>query len=157
VALGALALTPGVAVRDVLSRGVALRCWERRSGRHHWHPLFLPGQSWPTSQPLELVLACSQVDQAALELVLGEPLPEHRAEVVFSDGLPQLRRRQPGQAQVTPWPCQPEPIRLEPPGQPGQDRLRLAFALNPAGELVVALEDLLSGISHPPRPLGAVR
>jgi hypothetical protein len=157
VALGALALTPGVAVRDVLSRGVALRCWKRRSGRHHWHPLFLPGHSWPSPQPLELVLACNQVDQPALELMLGEPQPEHRAEVVFAGGLPQLRPRQAGQARVVPWPVQPEPIRLEPPGQPGQDRLRLAFAINNSGELTVSIHDLLRGVSQAPRVLGAVR
>lgn len=83
VALGALALTPGVRVRDVLARGVSLRCWDRRSGCHRWHPLFMAGQSWPTDQPLELVLACSRDGQDQLELVLGEPLPEERAEVVF--------------------------------------------------------------------------
>jgi hypothetical protein len=81
VALGALALTPGVRVRDVLARGVSLRCWDRRSSAHRWHPLFMAGQSWPTEQPLELVLACSRDGQEELELVLGEPLPEERAEV----------------------------------------------------------------------------
>ncbi|MEX1317567.1 MAG: Hsp70 family protein, partial [Synechococcaceae cyanobacterium] len=91
VALGALALTPGVQVKDVLARGVALRCWEQRSGRHHWHPLFLAGQSWPTDRPLELVLACSRDAQEALELVLGEPLEDQRREVVFEAGLPVLR------------------------------------------------------------------
>lgn len=157
VALGALALTPGVQVRDVLSRGVALRCWDRRSSRHHWHPLFVAGQSWPTQQPLELVLACSQPDQRALELVLGEPEPEQRAEVVFAGGLPQLRQRAAGQARVLAWSHQPAPIALDPPGQPGEDRLRLAFALTDSGELEVTITDLLNGAAPTRRCLGPVR
>ena len=181
VALGALALTPGVQVRDVLSRGVALRCWDRRSSRHHWHPLFVAGQSWPTQQPLELVLACSQPDQRALELVLGEPEPEQRAEVVFAGakfgeelaasvtvrakhpevvfagGLPQLRQRAAGQARVLAWSHQPAPIALDPPGQPGEDRLRLVFALTDSGELEVTITDLLNGAAPTRRYLGPVR
>ena len=157
VALGALALTPGVRVRDVLSHGVALRCWDRRSSRHHWHPLFVAGQSWPTQQPLELVLACSQANQQALELVLGEPEPEERAEVVFAGGLPRLRQRAAGQARVIPWTQPPATISLDPPGQPGQDRLRLAFALNGSGELEVAITDLLHAEQPERRCLGQVR
>jgi len=93
VALGALALTPGVRVRDVLSRGVSLRCWDRRSRSHRWHPLYVPGQHWPTDHPLEVVLACSHDGQGAIEMVLGEPLDQQRAEVVFENGLPRLRQR----------------------------------------------------------------
>ena len=103
VALGALALTPGVQLKDVLSHGVSLRCWEQRSTRHLWHPLFVAGQSWPTERSLEIVLACSRDGQTALELVLGEPQPEERGEVVFQGGLPVLRRRPAGSAAVQPW------------------------------------------------------
>ncbi|SBO44510.1 Hsp70 family protein [Cyanobium sp. NIES-981] len=157
VALGALALTPGVQVRDVLSHGVSLRCWEQRSGRHHWHPLFMAGQSWPTDQPLELVLACSRDGQTALELVLGEPRAEERREVVFEAGLPVLRQRQAGSAGVEPWPCQPRPLELVPPGCRGQDRLQLAFGIDGRGRLMLAVTDLLTGERSEPRDLGAVR
>jgi molecular chaperone DnaK (HSP70) len=157
VALGALALTPGVRVRDVLSRGVSLRCWEQRSGRHHWHPLFLPGQSWPTEQPLELVLACSREGQTALELVLGEPLDDQRREVVFEAGLPVLRQRQAGGAGVEPWPLQPAPLELQPPGTRGQDRLRLAFGIDERSRLMLSVTDLLTGERSPARELGTVR
>ena len=88
VALGALALTPGVRIKDVLARGVSLRCWDQRSGSHRWHPLFVEGQNWPTTQPLELLLACSHDGQEQIELVLGEPRDDERSEVVFRDGCP---------------------------------------------------------------------
>ena len=157
VALGALALTPGVRVRDVLARGVSLRCWDRRSDCHHWHPLFVAGQSWPTEAPLELVLACSRDDQPDLELRLGEPLPEERGEVIFEAGLPLLRRRPAGAARVEPWPLAPPALPLATPGSRGVDRLRLRFSINGEGILMMESEDLLNGQRLGPLPLGPVR
>jgi molecular chaperone DnaK (HSP70) len=158
VALGALALTPGVRLRDVLARGVSLRCWDRRSQEHRWHPLFVEGQSWPTEEPLELRLACSRDDQEAIELVLGEPLPEERGEVLFVDGLPVLRARAAGTARVEPWQQAPEPLPLDPPGRRGSDRLALRFAIDADGQLTLEARDL----EQPQRPalrrrLGPVR
>ena len=158
VALGALALTPGVQVQDVLSRGVSLRCWDRRSNRHIWHPLFMAGQSWPTSTPLELVLACREEQQSALELVLGEPGDEQRTEVVFdATGLPTLRPAMAGDASVRAWRQQPDPLPLVPPGRRGQDRLRLRFSINARAELELDCTDLRSGTSSPVQILGQVR
>jgi len=150
VALGALALTPGVQVRDVLARGVSLRCWDRRSDRHTWHPLFVEGQCWPTEQPLDLRLACSRDGQEAIELVLGEPVPQERGEVVFVDGVPVLRSRPAGHARVEPWAPLPEPLPLTPPGRRGVDRLGLRFAIDPEGRLTLEVEDL----ENPGAPLG---
>ncbi len=157
VVLGALALTPGVQVRDVLHQGVSLRCWDRRSGRHHWHPLFVAGQSWPTQTPLELTLACQREGQPALELVLGEPLPEQRSEVVFRAGVPVLRARPAGSPEVRPWARQPEPLPLDPPGRQGEDRLRLRFSIDAGGQLLLEGLDLGTGEALPPQRLGTVR
>lgn len=157
VALGALALTPGVQVKDVLARGVSLRCWEQRSGRHHWHPLFVAGQSWPTDQPLELVLACSCDGQQELELMLGDPLDEQRREVVFEAGLPVLRSRNAGAVGVQPWAQPTTTLPLNPPGQRGQDRLRLCFRIDTESQLLMDTTDLLSGERRGPIRLGAVR
>ena len=159
VALGALALTPGVQIRDVLSRGVCLRCWDQRSRAHLWHPLFQAGQHWPTpqAQALELVLASSGADQSALELVFGEPLPEERAEVVFVDGVPLIRPRQAGMPQVQPWAVPPIQLPLNPPGSIGVDRLRLHFSINGEGQLELEGDDLLVGQALPRLVLGPVR
>lgn len=157
VALGALALTLGVQVRDVLRHGVSLRCWDQRSGRHHWQPLFVAGQAWPSERPLELVLACSSPNQQALELVLGEPDNEQRSEVVFEGGLPVLRQRPAGQGRVRAWSTQPAPLALDAPGQPGEDCLRLAFQVDGRGQLVLEATDLRSGRPMPAQVLGPVR
>ncbi len=160
VAMGALALTPGVRVRDVLARGVSLRCWDRRSSRHRWHPLFLAGQCWPTEDPLELTLACSRDGQESLELVLGEPVAEERAEVVFEAGLPVLRARSAGAPAVVPWDAPPVQIPLAIPGRRGVDRLRLRFHVDADAQLVADIEDLeapVAGAASVRLRLGAVR
>ena len=157
VALGALGLTPGVTVQDLLSHGLSLRCWDRRSREHRWHPLFSAGQGWPSERPFELVLACSQDGQRALELVLGEPRPEQRSEVVFEAGLPRLRRRPAGEAPVDPWPEPPAPVLLDPPGQAGVDRLKLRFSIDSTGDLRLEGDDLLTGLPLTQRRLGRVR
>lgn len=164
VALGALALTPGVAIKDVLSRGVSLRCWDQRLGGHRWHPLFLPGESWPTEHPLELVLACSEAGQTAVELVLGEPEADQRHEVIYRDGVPMLRPRPAGENTVTPWPDPAINLPLGSPGDAGQDRLHLRFSINGDAELTVEWHDLAGAPSvrgEPPRKqvltLGMVR
>ena len=157
VALGALALTPGLQLRDVLSHGVSLRCWDQRAGAHRWHPLFLPGQGWPTANPLELVLAASRHGQRQLELVLGEPLVEERAEVVFENGLPVLRQRPAGAPKVAPWVHQPDALPLDPPGLQGQDCLRLCFAINTEGDLTLTGRDLRTDRELPLQTLGRVR
>jgi molecular chaperone DnaK (HSP70) len=157
VALGALALTPGVRVRDVLNHGICVRCWDQRSSRHHWQPLFVAGQTWPSERPLEIVLACSSPNQRSLELVLGEPDNERRSEVVFEAGLPVLRPRPAGEARVVPWSQQPPDLALDQPGQPGEDCLRLSFAVNGQGQLVLEVMDLRSGRRSPAQLLGPVR
>jgi molecular chaperone DnaK (HSP70) len=160
VALGALALTPGVQIRDVLSRGVSLRCWDQRSGEHRWHPLYVAGQSWPTETPLELVLACSNDGQREFELVLGEPLPEERSEVIFEAGLPVIRRRNAGAAAVEPWSSPPTVLSLATPGRRGDDRLRLRFGIDAHGTLTMEAEDLTAAgpiLTPTPLQLGPVR
>jgi molecular chaperone DnaK (HSP70) len=157
VALGALGLTPGVTVKDLLSHGLSLRCWDRRSREHRWHPLFSAGQGWPSERPFELVLACSQDGQRSVELVLGEPRPDQRSEVVFEAGLPRLRRRPAGEAPVDPWPEPPAPVPLDPPGQAGVDRLKLRFSIDSTGDLRLEGDDLLTGLPLAQRRLGRVR
>ncbi|UPM49846.1 Hsp70 family protein [Synechococcus sp. A10-1-5-1] len=157
VALGALSLTPGVRIKDVLSQGVSLRCWDQRSAEHRWHPLFMAGQSWPIEQPLVIRLSCSEAEQNALELVLGEPQAEERSEVVFVDGLPVLRRKSAGAARVKAWAQTPIQIPLTPCGTPGEDRMELRFWIDSACHLQVESLDLQTQTRQSAMDLGAIR
>jgi molecular chaperone DnaK (HSP70) len=157
VAMGALALTPGVRIKDVLRQGVCLRVWDQRSRGHRWHPLFVAGQPWPTTQPLELRLACSGVKQTELELVLGEPDQEERLEVVFDRGVPVIHPRQAGSARVRQGEWAPIHLSLPTPVVVGVDRVCLRFSINARAELEMEGEDLLTGAPLPRKVFGMVR
>ncbi|RCL55464.1 MAG: Hsp70 family protein [Synechococcus sp. MED-G71] len=155
VVQGALAMTPALQVMDVLQSGVSLRCWDQRLGQQRWHPLFWPGQAWPTPQPLELVLA-SQGEQPCLELQLGTPQPVSRSEVVFVDGMPTLRAAQAGDPQVNLWAGGAAELALKPPIKDGEDRLALRFGIDQQRQLWMEGEDLATKELLPRRILGIV-
>ena len=90
IALGALKLTPNVQIKDVLNKGVSLRCWNKKNEKHIWHPLFLAGQTWPTNKPLEIILAASINSQLSIDLIIGEPQEEGSNEIIYTNGLPTL-------------------------------------------------------------------
>ena len=157
VAKGALSLTPGVRLQDLLQKGISLRCWNRRSHAHHWHPLFMRGQPWPSSQPLELVLSASNPDQTSVELVLGEAQPHMRHEVVMVDGLPQVLETSESWTNVNRRDGITCELPLVPPGQPGEDCLKLRFHLNDKAELILEGDDLRTGAPLERQVLGTVR
>ena len=157
VVLGALQLTPGVSVRDVLNHGVSLRIWDQRSHSHRWHPLFVAGQPWPSTVPLELRMAASRPGQTELELVLGEPSAEGRHDVVFIDGMPTLRRRDAGETTHQIWDGPEVVLPLDPPGDAGEDCLKLELRIDSEAQLTVEITDLRTGFSLPSRRLGSVQ
>ena len=157
VALGALQLTPGVAIRDVLQHGVSIRFWDQRSNSHRWHPLFVAGEPWPSPAPPELVVAASRHGQRSLDVVLGEPIPQGSHGVVFIDGLPTLQEQASSEVSHQPWPGEPLVLPLEPAAEQGEDCLRLSWSIDADAQLQLEISDLRSGQawSHP--CLGAVR
>jgi molecular chaperone DnaK (HSP70) len=157
VALGALKLTPGVAIRDVLNKGVSVRTWDQRTNRHHWHPLFVAGQPWPSSEPLELILAASQTGQRSIELVLAEPLTQGRHSVVFVNGLPTVRELETSESDHLPWPSDPLVLPLSPPGEIGEDCLHLRWSIDADARLQLTVRDLRSQKQLPTVSLGTVR
>ena len=157
VAKGALSLTPGVRMQDLLQKGISLRCWNRRSHAHHWHPLFLRGQPWPSSQPLELVLSASSPDQNSLELILGEAQPQKRHEVIMVDGLPRVLETSDSWTNIFRREDVTCELPLVPPGQPGEDCLKLRFHLSDKAELILEGDDLRTGAPLERQVLGTVR
>ena len=157
VALGALSLTPGVSIRDVLQRGVSLRTWDQRTQKHQWHPLFVAGQPWPSPEPFELVMAASRDDQTQLELVLAEPQEQGRFSVIEVDGLPVLQQGAAGELEHRPWSGEPLRLPLNPPAQAGEDCLKLRLRIDDAALLQAEITDLRSGETLPLQQLGSIR
>ena len=72
VALGALAMTPGVKIKDILNKGLSIRLFNKREQKHFWHPIFCKGQTWPTENSLKLILQASKDNQKVFEIIIGE-------------------------------------------------------------------------------------
>ena len=72
IAVGALAMTPGVKIKDILIKGISIKLFNKREKKHFWHPIFFKGQTWPTEKPFELILQASKDGQNIFEIIIGE-------------------------------------------------------------------------------------
>ena len=156
IALGALNLTPGVQIKDILNKGVSLKCWNKKNEKHIWHPLFLAGQTWPTNKPLEIILAASINNQLSIDLIIGEPEEEGSHEIIYIDGLPTLKKRN-SKDKITKLNNTTISITLEPPGQIGQDCIKLSFNINQNCQLEVEGIDLRNNSVITRKNLGSIR
>ena len=156
IALGALNLTPGVQIKDVLNKGVSLRCWNKKNQKHIWHPLFLAGQPWPTNKPLEIILAASINNQLSIDLIIGEPQEEGSNEVIYINGFPTLRTIE-SKDKIKKINNTNISIPLDPPGEIGQDCVKLTFNINDNCQLEVEGIDLRNNIQIASKNLGEVR
>ena len=156
IALGALNLTPGVKVKDVLNKGISLKCWNKKNAKHIWHPLFLAGQPWPTSKPLEIILAASINNQLSIDLIIGEPEEEGSHEIIYINGLPTLKTIK-AKDKIKKLNNVLISIPLDPPGEIGQDCIKLNFNINDNCMLEVEGIDLRSSNAITTQCLGKVR
>ena len=156
IALGALHLTPGVQIKDVLNKGVSLRCWNKKNEKHIWHPLFLAGQTWPTNKPLEIILAASINSQLSIDLIIGEPQEEGSNEIIYTNGLPTLKTIE-SKDKIKKITNTIISIPVDPPGKIGQDCIKLIFNINDNCQLEVEGVDLRNNKEITKQNLGEIR
>lgn len=156
IALGALHLTPGVQIKDVLNKGVSLRCWNKKNEKHIWHPLFLAGQTWPTNKPLEIILAASINSQLSIDLIIGEPQEEGSNEIIYTNGLPTLKTIE-SKDKIKKITNTIISIPVDPPGEIGQDCIKLIFNINDNCQLEVEGVDLRNNKDITKQNLGEIR
>jgi len=136
IALGALAMTPGVKIKDILNKGLSIRLFNKREQKHFWHPIFCKGQTWPTENPYKLILRASKIDQKIFEIVIGETKKEREYDVIFENGLPKLAEVQSEEA-IIKWDKKPLQIVLKNISNIGEDNLILFFNINKEANLLV--------------------
>ncbi|MFM7192469.1 MAG: Hsp70 family protein, partial [Microcystaceae cyanobacterium] len=147
IALGALQLTQGQEIKDFLYHSYGIRYWNRRKNCHSWHPIIKSGQAYPMPEPVELVLGASLENQPSIEVIMGELGAEEMATEIFFDG-DRLRTRtlEAEQVEVRPLNDQGNARQialLDPPGQPGSDRIKIRFWVDQQRFLRISVEDLL--------------
>ena len=147
IALGALAMTPGVKIKDILTKGISIRLFNRREQKHFWHPIFCKGQTWPTENPFKIILQASKNNQRIFEIIIGETKKERTFDVIFENGLPKLSENQ-SDEETLQWDKDPIKIELKDKTNIGEDKLILFFKISRKAELFVKcfdIEDKLLG------------
>jgi molecular chaperone DnaK (HSP70) len=148
IAQGALQLSQGIEVKDFLYHSYGIRYWNRRDNCHSWHPIIKAGQSYPMSEPVELMLGASLENQPSIELILGELGAETGATEVYFDGDRLVTRLLSGnQTAVQPLNDREGArsiAKLTPPGYPGSDRIKVLFQVDAQRFLRITVEDLLT-------------
>ncbi len=141
IALGALSLTPGVKIKDILNKSLFLRLFNKRDKKHFWHPIFYRGQTWPTEKPFELILQASRADQFKFEVIIGESSNKNDFDVIFENGIPKLAEIQ-SEEKVFLWKKDPLFIKLEDPSELGHDCLKLIFWIDETSFLNLKCMDI---------------
>jgi len=141
IALGALAMTPGVKIKDILSKGLSVRLFNRREQKHFWHPIFCKGQTWPTENAFKLILQPSKDNQKIFEIIIGETKKDREYDVIFENGLPKLSEIQ-SEEEIKKWDKKPLKIELENKSNLGEDNLKLFFKITKEADLLVKCFDI---------------
>ena len=141
IALGALAMTPGVKIKDILNKGLSIRLFNKREQKHFWHPIFCKGQTWPTENPFKLILQASKNNQKIFEIIIGETQKERAYDVIFENGLPKLSEVQ-NEEEIIKWDKKPLKIVLKNKSNLGEDNLKLFFKITKSADLLVKCFDI---------------
>lgn len=147
IAQGALQLSQGLEIKDFLYHSYGIRYWNRRENCHSWHSLIKSGQSYPMSEPVELVLGASLENQPSIELIIGELGAETGGTEIYFDGDRLITRQLAGQTSVQPLNDKDGArsiAQLTPPGYPGSDRIKVLFRVDEQRFLRITVEDLLT-------------
>ena len=147
IAAGALQVSQPIEVQDFLHHSYGIRYWNHKTNRHDWHRIIKTGQPYPMKQPVELVLGASTPNQTSIELIIGELSTDSTTEVYF-DGDRLVTRTVESQATLVQPLNDREGARtiaqLDPPGNPGSDRLKLLFNIDRDRYLRITVKDLLT-------------
>jgi molecular chaperone DnaK (HSP70) len=134
-------------LKDFLYHSYGVRYWDKRHKRHGWHTIVQAGQTYPLEQPIELILGASRPEQPSIELIIGE-LGETDVEVYFEDDRLITRSLSENKQAVQPLNDRDDSSRsiatLDPPGNPGSDRIKVQFQVDEQRTLKITVEDLLT-------------
>ncbi|MBI5669166.1 MAG: Hsp70 family protein [Chloroflexi bacterium] len=148
VAEGALQVAAGYGLEDYLAHSYGLRYLDPDSGQHAYDEIIPMGSRYPTEQPIEVFLGAAHPDQREVELVIGEIETDSVAmiEVQYENGQAVfVAQANEGGQQIVPLNADNALnmlARLDPPGQPGEDRLKAEFMIDDRRQLRVRVTDL---------------
>ena len=141
IATGALAMTPGVKIKDILNKGLSIELFNRREQKKFWHPIFCKGQTWPNETPFKLILQASKNNQKIFEIIIGETKKDREYDVIYENGLPKLSEIQSAE-EIIKWDKESLKIELQNKSNLGEDNLKLFFKITKKADLLVKCFDI---------------
>lgn len=115
--------------------------------KHKYKILFEPGSIYPTQTPVELDLACSTYNQNSIEIVICEIQETNfkTGELLFSSNGLSLKNKYENVKEYNILNSIDDKrciIKLNQPGNPGDNRIKVKFNINLKKELTITVVDL---------------
>ena len=148
VAEGALQVAAGYGLDDYLIHSYGLRHLNEETNAHDYDEIIPMGSRYPTESPVEVVLGTAHENQESIEFVIGEIDTDavSMVEVKYENGQAVfVAQAADSEQQIVPL-NEAEAVnilaKLDPPGVPGEDRLRAEFSVDDRRQLRVTVTDL---------------
>ncbi len=142
---GALQVSAGFGLDDQLAHGYGLRILDE-NGQPRFDEIIPMGSKYPSEKPVSVMLSASRPKQETAEFVIGQIDTDAVAsvEVKYEGGQAVFIAQAGANAQkIVPLnAAEPIIVNLDPPGQPGQERLRADFRVDAMRQLRLTVTDL---------------
>lgn len=147
VAEGALQVAAGYGLEDYLIHSYGVR-FLNDDGEHDYDEIIPMGSRYPTESPIDVILGAAHDDQEDVEFVIGEIDTESISmlEVQYEDGQA-VFVAQAGESGEQIIALNEEDVikslvRLDPPGKPGENRLKASFMVDDKRQLRITVTDI---------------
>jgi molecular chaperone DnaK (HSP70) len=148
VAEGALQVAAGFGLEDYLVHSYGLRYLDPSSNSHQYDEIIPMGSSYPTPEPIEVILGAAHDKQESIEFVIGEIDSDSVSmiEVKYEDGQAVfVAQASNNEQQIIPLneaDAVTKLAKLNPVGKPGEDRIKAEFTVDDRRRLRVTVTDI---------------
>jgi molecular chaperone DnaK (HSP70) len=148
VAEGALQVAAGFGLEDYLAHSYGIRHLDPTTGEHQFDEIIPMGSRYPSEAPVEVILGAAHENQASVEFVIGEIDSDSvgMVQVQYENGQAVFVAQADNVSQQIVTLNEADALKLlaqlDPPGQPGEDRLKAAFSVDDRRQLRITVTDL---------------
>jgi molecular chaperone DnaK (HSP70) len=150
VAEGALQLAAGYGLEDYLVHSYGLRYFDEDNETHAWDEIISMGSAYPIEKPIEVLLSAAHDNQESIEFVIGEIDTDSVSmiEVEYEDGQAVfVADASESEQKIIPM-NEKDALRmlakLDPPGQPGEARVKVDFTVDERRRLRMTVFDMMT-------------
>jgi molecular chaperone DnaK (HSP70) len=150
VAEGALQVAAGYGLDDYLIHSYGVRHLNPETGKHEYDEIIPMGSRYPTESPIDVMLGAAHENQTEVEFVVGEIDTDSISmlEVQYEDGQA-VFVAQAGESgeqiiALNEDDYEKSMIQLDPPGKPGENRLKASFNIDDKRQLRLTVTDIMT-------------